>query len=85
MKDKYSFFELHGINGTIGAAGIVFNNLKNSSAAKALEHLRRIVLIAGLGKGKCVTEKSPYAGRQCHQVFVTTAYPLERLFVIEHS
>ena len=63
MKDKYCFFELRGINGTISAAGIVFNNLKHPGAAKALEHFRRIVLIAGLSKGKCVTEKSPYVGR----------------------
>ena len=63
MQNKYSFFELHGINGTIGAAPIVFNNLKHSGAAKALEHLRRIVLITGLSKGKSVTEESSYVGR----------------------
>ena len=63
MKDEYRFFELHGIDGTRGAAYVVFNNLKHSGAAKALEHLRCIVLIAGLGKGKRVTEESPYASR----------------------
>lgn len=63
MKDEDSCFELHGINGTIGAAGIVFNNLKHSGAAKALKHLRCIVLIAGLSKGKCLTEESPYVSR----------------------
>ncbi len=63
MKDKYSFFELHGIDGSIGAAGIVLYYLKHSGTAKAFENLRRIVLIAGLSKGKCVTEESPYASR----------------------
>ena len=63
MKDKYSFVKLNCINGTIGAAGIVFYNLKHSGAAKALEHLRCIVVIAGLSKGKCVTEESPYVSR----------------------
>ena len=63
MKDKYSFFELHGKNGTIGAADIVFYNLKHSGTAKALEHLRGIVLIPGLSKGKCVTEVSPCVSR----------------------
>ncbi len=59
MQNTYSFFELHGIHGTIGTAPIVFNNLKHSGAPKALEHLRRIVLIAGLSKEKRVPEESP--------------------------
>ena len=63
MQNKYGFFELHGINGTIGAAPIVLNNLEHPGAAKSLEHLRRIVLIADLSKGKSVAEESPYVGR----------------------
>ncbi len=62
MQDKDRFGELNGLDSTIGAASIVFNNLKNSSAAEALEHLCGIVLITRLGKGKCVTEESPYVG-----------------------
>ena len=85
MKDKYGLFELHGIDGTIGPADMVFNHLKHSRAAKSFEHLCCIVLIAGLSKGERITEKSPYACGQCHQVFVTTAYPLKRLFLIGHS
>ena len=84
MQDKYSFVELHGINRAVGAAGIVFNDLKPSGAAKTPEHLRGIVLITGLGKGKCVTEDSPYVGGQCHQVLVAAAYPFERLLVVAH-
>ena len=84
VQDKYSFVELHGINRAVGTAGIVFNNLKHSGAAKALEHLRGIVLITGLSKGKCVTEESPYVRRQCHQVFVAAGYPFERRFVVAH-
>ena len=85
MQDKYRFSDSHGINGTLGAAGIVFNKLKYSRTAKALEHLRRIVPITGLSKGKRVTEESPYVGRQCHQVFVAAGYPFERLFVVAHT
>ncbi len=84
MQDKYSFFELHGIDGTIGAAHIVFNNLEHTRAAEALEHLRCIVSITGLGKGKRETEESPYSGRQCHQVLVAATYPLKRFFLVDH-
>ena len=63
MQNTYRFFELYGIHGTIGAAPIVFNNLKHSGAAKAFEYLRRIVLIAGLSKEKRVPEESPDLGR----------------------
>lgn len=62
MQNKDRFFELHGIYSTIGAAPIVFDNLKHSGAAKAREHLRRIVLITGLSKRKSVPEESPDGG-----------------------
>lgn len=63
MQDKYGFDELYGIDGTISAAGIVFNNLKYSGAAESLEHLCGIVLITRLSKGERVTKESPYVGR----------------------
>ena len=63
MQNEYSFFKLYGINRTVSATDVIFNNLKHPGATKSLEHLRRIVLIAGLSKGKCVTEESPYVSR----------------------
>ena len=37
MQDKHHVRELHRIDGTVGAAGIVFDDLKYTSAADALE------------------------------------------------
>ena len=62
MHNNDLFFALHGIYSTLGAAPIVFDNLKHSGAAKAREHLRRIVLITGLSKRKRVPEESPDGG-----------------------
>jgi len=84
MQNKDSFFELHGIHGTIGATPIVFTHLKHSGAANALEHLRRIMLITGLSKETRVTEEPPYIGRSRHQAFKATAYPFERPFADSH-
>jgi hypothetical protein len=42
------------------------------------------VLIAGLSKGQCITEKSPNVCGQRHQVAMAAPDPFERLFFADH-
>ena len=44
MQNENSLFELYGVDSTIRSVGIVFDHLKYASAAKALKHLRRVML-----------------------------------------
>ena len=43
-----------------------------------------IMLIAGLSKRQCVTEKSPNVCRQRHQVVMAAPDPFERFFFAGH-
>ena len=62
-RTTHGLLELHGVDGAVRAPGIVFQHLEHAGAAKALEHLRCVVLIAGLRKGQGVAEKPPHVGR----------------------
>lgn len=56
-----------------------------SSTAEALEHLRRIILVAHLCQRQRVAEASAHVGRQRHQILVTARDPFERFFFIDHD
>ena len=47
-------------------------------AAKTLEHLRSVMLVAGLRKGKRKTEKPSHVRWQGQQILVAAANPFER-------
>ena len=40
VPDEQGFFELDGVDGTIGATDIVFHNLEHSGAPESVKHLR---------------------------------------------
>ena len=65
VQDERGFFELHGVDGAVRATGIVIDHLEHTGAAKALEHLRCVMLIARLSKGQCITKEPPHARTLC--------------------
>ena len=66
MQNENSLFELYGVDSTIRSVGIVFDHLKYASAAKALKHLRRVMLTTSLRKIQCVTKELPHLGGKRH-------------------
>jgi len=84
VQDKHRLLELHGVDGTIRSADIVFDYLQDTGTSEAFEHFRRVVLPAVLGEVQGVTEELPYVGGERHQVFFATSEPHERLFFVGH-
>ncbi|OLP07724.1 hypothetical protein BLL52_0820 [Rhodoferax antarcticus ANT.BR] len=81
MQDEHSILEFHGVNSAVRPAYVVFDNLKHTSTAKALEHLCRTMLIATLRKIQGVTKKLPHLRWKKHQVFFTAPNPDQRSFL----
>ncbi len=52
VKHKNGLSKLDGVDGSVSATHSVLHDFKYPSTLKALEHFRRIVLIAHLGKDK---------------------------------
>ena len=85
MQHEHSFLELYGVDGTIRAAGIVFDYLNDASTAKAFERLRCVMLTTSLCKVQGVTEELPHVGRKRHQILFSAPNPFERFFFVRHA
>ena len=85
MQDKHRFRKFDGVDGAIGAAGIVFDNFQNTSPSKAFEWLCRVMLAASLREIQGVTKELPHIRRQRHKVFLAAADPDERLIFVGHA
>lgn len=72
MQDEDRFLELHGIHRSIGAAPVVFDHLKHTRAAETFEHLRVIMLIAGLSQRQRVPKESPTGNRMAELILQST-------------
>src|SRR5574337_524791 len=79
VEGEHRFPELHGVDGTVCAAGIVFDHFQDAGAAETLEYLRRAVLVTMLREIQCVPKKLSYADRKRHQVLPAAPDPDERL------
>lgn len=80
VQDKHRLGKPHGVDSAVGAAGIVFHRLQHPGAAKALEHLGHVMLVASLGQRQGIAEETPPVHGQGHQVLVAAPYPLQRFF-----
>ena len=85
VQDEYRFFKLDCIDGAVGSARIVFNKLQYACAAKTLQHLCRIVLLAVLREMQSVPEEFAYRNRKCQQIFLAASDPDKRLLGVVHE
>ena len=85
VQDEHDFLELYGVDGTIRAAGIVFDYLKNAGTAKSFEHLRCFVPTTLLREIQGMTEELPHVDWKRHQVLLCAPDPFERLFSVGHA
>jgi hypothetical protein len=84
VKDKHRFRELHRVNGAIGTAYIVLDDLKDTGTAEALERLCRVMLIPSLSEIQGMTEELPHIERKRHEVALAPANPDQQLLYFSH-
>ena len=85
MQNEHGLLELHGVDGTIRAASIVFDYLNDATTAKAFERFRCVMLITSLCKVQGVTEELPHGSRKRHQILFSAPNPAERFFFVGHT
>lgn len=82
LQDEHGFLELHGVDGAMRTACIVFDHFQDAGAAEALEHFSRVVPITALREVQGVTEKLTHVGRKRHQIFLAAPDPDEWFFFL---
>lgn len=85
QQDEHRFRKLDRVYRSIGAAGIVFDDLQHAGTTEPLEHLCCVILIAYLRQRERVTETATHVGRQRHQILVAARDPFERFFFVCHD
>lgn len=85
VQDEHDFLELYGVDGTIRAAGIVFDYLKNARAAESFEDLRGIMPTTPLCEIQSMAEKLTHIDWKRQQVPLSASNPYERFFSVAHD
>ena len=85
MQDEHCFLELHGVDRTIRAAGIVFDDFQHTGTAEALHHFRCVVSVHALGEIQGMTKEPAHLHRRRHQILLAATQPDEQLFVGAHD
>ncbi len=85
MQNENCFLELHGVDRTIRAAGIVFDDFQHAGTAEAFHHLCCVVSVPALGEIQDMTEEPAHFLRKRHQILLAATLPDEQLFVEAHN